>query len=93
VAFGSLFLSALVFAQQPCASPQVRAKAIVEEALDDKNPDTRKLAVIALSLASSREPFLSWLESKLEEKDVEVRIAADGPFRREAYKRLHSTFH
>jgi hypothetical protein len=44
------FFSALVFAQQPNASPQARARTILEEALDDKNPDTRKLAVIALSL-------------------------------------------
>jgi HEAT repeat protein len=70
------FLSALVFAQQPHASPQARARTILEKALDDKNPDTRKLAVIALSLAPSREPFMSWLESKLEDKDVEVRVAA-----------------
>jgi HEAT repeat protein len=56
--------------------PQTRARAILTQALDDKNPNTRKLAVIALSLAPSREPFLSWVESKLEDKDVEVRIAA-----------------
>jgi HEAT repeat protein len=45
-------------------------------ALKDKNPDTRKQAAIALSLAGSTEPFPSDLEALLDDKDVEVRLAA-----------------
>jgi HEAT repeat protein len=49
---------------------------ILEKALQDKNPDTRKQAAIALSLAGSTEPFPSELETMLDDKDVEVRLAA-----------------
>ena len=41
-----------------------------------KIPDTRKQAAIALSLVGSAEPFPSQLESLLDDKDVEVRLAA-----------------
>jgi HEAT repeat protein len=44
--------------------------------LKDKNPDTRKHAVQALGLVSAREPYLSELEAMLDDKDVEVRLAA-----------------
>lgn len=53
-----------------------KAEGILQEALASKNPDTRKQAVAALSLAASREPYLSKLTSMLEDKDVEVRLAA-----------------
>jgi HEAT repeat protein len=49
---------------------------ILNKALKDKNPDTRKQAAIALSLAGSAEPFPSQLEALLDDKDVEVRVAA-----------------
>jgi HEAT repeat protein len=49
---------------------------ILDKALKDKNPDTRKQAAIALSLAGSTEPFPSELEALLDDKDVEVRLAA-----------------
>ena len=48
---------------------------ILQQALSDKNPDTRKEAVVALSLAVSRGPLLPELESMLDDKDVSVRIA------------------
>jgi HEAT repeat protein len=38
-----------------------------------KNPDTRKQAVIALSLASSQRALFDQLEQMLQDKDVEVR--------------------
>ena len=72
---------AAFFALELLALPQTdqslrrKANSILEEALQDKNPNTRKQAVIALSLAASREPFLSQLESRLADKDVQVRIA------------------
>ena len=40
-----------------------------------KNPDTRKQAVIALSLASSQGALFDQLEQMLQDKDVEVREA------------------
>jgi HEAT repeat protein len=49
---------------------------ILDKALMDKNPDTRKQAAIALSLVGSIEPYPSQLESLLDDKDVEVRLAA-----------------
>lgn len=54
----------------------VQARAILDAALADKNPDTRKQAVIALSLAGQRDPYLGMLETALEDKDVEVKLAA-----------------
>ncbi len=60
---------------QPRPSIEREAAGILEGALKDSNPNTREQAVIALSLAASREPFLSQLESMLADKDVEVRIA------------------
>ncbi len=49
---------------------------ILKKALKDKNPDTRKQAAIALSLVGPTGPFPSQLESLLDDKDVEVRLAA-----------------
>ena len=60
----------------PPLSLREQSKAILEQALTDNNPNVRKQAVIALSLTASREPFLTQLESKVRDKDVEVRIAA-----------------
>lgn len=48
---------------------------ILQQALKDKNPDTRKEAVVALSLAVSRGPLLPELISMLDDKDVAVRLA------------------
>lgn len=53
-----------------------KAEAILQQGLADKNPDTRKRAVAALSLAASREPWLSRLLAMLDDKDTEVRLAA-----------------
>jgi HEAT repeat protein len=53
-----------------------RACGFLDASLKDKNPDTRKQAVQALGLVSPREPYLSQLEAMLDDKDVEVRLAA-----------------
>jgi HEAT repeat protein len=71
-------------AQVPVAPPATPAPSarhqqcqdILDKALEDKNPDTRKQAAIALSLVGSIEPYPSQLESLLDDKDVEVRLAA-----------------
>ena len=52
-----------------------RAKALLDTSLHDKNPDTRKAAVQALGLVGPYEPYLTELQSMLEDKDVEVRVA------------------
>ena len=68
------------------APPVGLSASLLEEALEslevtldaglkDKNPDTRKEAVVALSLAGTGDPFASWLEAMLSDKDVEVRVA------------------
>lgn len=59
-----------------CAAIVDESRDILERALQDKNPDTRRQAAIALSLVGPREPFLSRLESLLDDRDVEVRLAA-----------------
>jgi HEAT repeat protein len=68
---------------QTAATPTGRnhqCQDILEKALKDKNPDTRKQAAIALSLVGSAAPFPSELESLLDDKDVEVRLAAIASF-------------
>ncbi|HZU27001.1 MAG TPA: HEAT repeat domain-containing protein [Bryobacteraceae bacterium] len=57
-------------------SPIEECRQTLETALHDRNPDIRKLAVVALSLAGSRAPYLSMLEGALGDNDVEVRLAA-----------------
>ncbi len=53
-----------------------RAQKQLSESLKDRNPVTRRQAVQALGLVSPREPYLSQLESMLDDKDLEVRLAA-----------------
>ncbi len=83
--FAMLLLPSSMLAQTPPPAPAVvatpaslhdRANALLNDALADKNPDTRKQAVQALSLASLREPYLGEVKSALDDKDVEVRLAA-----------------
>jgi HEAT repeat protein len=74
ILFSLVTLSPIVLAQ-PASPLSERSRGILDAALKDKNPDTRKEAVIALSLAGTGEPFISWLEAALSDKDVEVRVA------------------
>ena len=79
-----LWVGAMAVCQAPPKAPpktdahanEERARDIIHRALEDKNPDVRKQAAIALSLGGPREPFLSQLEGMLSDKDVEVRLAA-----------------
>jgi HEAT repeat protein len=61
---------------QEVRPPAERAREILQAAMQDHNPDTRKLAATALGLGGPRQPFLSELEAMLDDKDVEVRVAA-----------------
>jgi HEAT repeat protein len=58
------------------ADRSVQCRDILENALQDKNPDTRKQAAIALSLVGSTDPYQSQLEALLDDKDADVRVAA-----------------
>jgi HEAT repeat protein len=53
----------------------VQCSAILQRALNARNPETRKEAVVALSLASGRGPLFDQLEQMLQDQDVEVRQA------------------
>jgi HEAT repeat protein len=76
-----LFIVSSVLGQAPSTAPaadpsnETRARGFLDDALKDKNPDFRKQGVQALSLVGSREPYISQLESMLDDKDVEVRLA------------------
>lgn len=63
-------------AAQAVPDRKAQAKDLINQALADKNPDTRKQAAIALSLVGSREPYATQLEALLDDKDVQVRLAA-----------------
>jgi HEAT repeat protein len=72
LAFSLLLLPALSSAQP---SVDAKAQAILSEALHSKNPDTRKTAVLALSLIGLRGSMPAELAAMLDDKDVEVRLA------------------
>ena len=61
----------------PAPSPdETRANLLLVNALAEKNPDTRKEAAAALGLAGAREPYLTELGGALDDKDLQVRLAA-----------------
>jgi HEAT repeat protein len=57
------------------AATAAQCTEILQHALDAGNPETRKQAVMALSLASGRGPLFDQLVRMLQDKDVEVRQA------------------
>jgi HEAT repeat protein len=48
---------------------------LLRQSLASSNPDTRKMAVAALSLAAEKGPLLDQLTGMLQDKDLEVRLA------------------
>ena len=66
---------AAVLATCSLAATDAQCSAILKHSLEAKNPETRKQAVIALSLASGRGPLFDQLERMLQDKDVQVRQA------------------
>jgi HEAT repeat protein len=48
---------------------------LLKQALVASNPETRKIAVVALSLAATNGPLFTQLEAMLKDKDLEVRLA------------------
>ncbi|HEV2200184.1 MAG TPA: HEAT repeat domain-containing protein [Bryobacteraceae bacterium] len=76
--FAALFAAGvLATADAPYPLPplagEAKAANMLQTALASKNPDVRKAAVASLSLAGAREPYLTWLEAMIEDKDVPVR--------------------
>jgi HEAT repeat protein len=65
----------LLFAAAALAQEK-QARDLLDAAMADKNPDTRKTAATAIGLGGPRAPFVSMLEGLIADKDVEVRVAA-----------------
>jgi HEAT repeat protein len=68
-------LPGVAFCQSAAPNGQ-RAHDLLETSLKDKNPETRTHAVESLGLVSATEPWLSELEVMIDDKDVQVRLAA-----------------
>src|ERR1700730_5997493 len=62
-------------AEEAKAATEAQCSELLQHGLEAKNPDTRKQAVAALSLAASQGPLFDTLEQMLGDKDVEVRQA------------------
>src|SRR5690242_5545327 len=60
------------------AATDAQCNELLDRALHARNPDTRKQAVVALSLATERDQMQSRLVEMLSDKDVEVRLAVVG---------------
>src|SRR5690349_20028552 len=72
---GRLISVLLLGASCAAAANDDQCVDMLRKALAAHNPETRKQAVVALSLASERSPRIPLLEGMLDDKDVEVRIA------------------
>lgn len=66
----------MVLMCQATAATVTQCNQLLEQALDDRNPDTRMQAVAAMSLAALKAPVFARLEGMLKDKDVQVREAA-----------------
>jgi len=71
-----LLLFAVMMCRWSRAASEADCARILEQALADRNPDTRKEAVLALSLVGTRGVLSHRLEGMLQDKDVTVREAA-----------------
>lgn len=67
-------LAALAWAAG-AATNRAECNDLLQHALQATNPDTRKSAVVALSLAANNDPLLNQLAGMLDDKDVQVRVA------------------
>ena len=67
----------LTLAALPClaAVTDQQCTDLLQHALSASNPETRKMAVVALSLAAENAALFDQLQSMLHDKDVEVRLA------------------
>ena len=67
------FIVSVVFVARATAETKAQCRDILQQALAGKNPDTRKHAVVALSLVGAR--FLAPLREMLQDKEVDGRLA------------------
>ncbi len=67
----------LTLAAAPClaAVSDRQCTDLLQHGLTANNPETRKIAVVALSLAATNGPLFTQLEQMLQDKDLEVRLA------------------
>jgi len=72
-----IFIVSMAAALATCslAATDAQCSEMLQRALGARNPETRKQAVVALSLASGRGPLFDQLERMLKDKDVQVRQA------------------
>lgn len=68
-------LSAIALSGQTAFTTDAKCTELLKHALGAHNPDTRKQAVVALSLASDRSSLLPLLIAMDDDKDVQVRLA------------------
>jgi HEAT repeat protein len=68
-----IFLPILLVGQTPPVT-DAQCTDILQKAMSARNPDTRKQAVIALSLAAEHNPLMPLLLGMTDDKDVQVRI-------------------
>jgi hypothetical protein len=66
---------AAALAARGSAATDAQCSEILQRALEARNPETRKQAVVALSLAAGSGPLFDQLKQMLQDKDVEVRQA------------------
>jgi HEAT repeat protein len=72
-----LLVSLFANAETPAlADPAYQARLLLNQSIDDGNPDTRKHAAQALGLIGPSEPYLGLLIMLTEDKDIPVRISA-----------------
>jgi len=68
-----MLTAAAIFPRPANAATEAQCSEILQHALESRNPDTRKLAAVALSLAPGTGPLFDTLRQTLSDKDVEVR--------------------
>jgi HEAT repeat protein len=70
---------------------------LLQHSLTASNPETRKMAVVALSLAATSGPLFTQLEQMLQDKDLDVRLAVveglAGVKTKAAIAALHTALH
>jgi HEAT repeat protein len=70
-----VWLLTLAAAPLPAAVTDQQCTDLLQHSLTASNPETRKMAVVALSLAAARGPLFAQLEKMLQDKDLDVRLA------------------
>jgi HEAT repeat protein len=92
-----VWLLALSAAPGLAAVTDQQCTDLLQHALTASNPETRKIAVVALSLAATKGPLFAQFEKMLEDKDVEVRLAVVEGLQdmktRAAIAALHTALH